>query len=65
MMSTMSILVQNRLFIFSPYVHQEKQRAKIKEKLDKCVKEKLVDFCYVFDIQVHNKAAVRKVRVRD
>lgn len=48
---------------FSGYVwlesEQEKQRAKIKEKLDKCVKEKLLDFCDVLNIPI-NKAAVRK-----
>jgi len=41
---------------------QEKQRAKTKEKIDKCVKEKLVDFCNVLDIPI-NKTAMKKVKV--
>lgn len=32
----------------------------MKEKLDKCVKEKLVDFCDVLNIPI-NKTVVRKV----
>ena len=39
---------------------QDKQRAKIKEKIDKFVKEKLLDFCDVLNIQV-NKTNVKKV----
>ncbi|KAL9294323.1 hypothetical protein AtEden1_Chr3g0204131 [Arabidopsis thaliana] len=38
---------------------EEKQRAKAKEKLDKCIKEKLIDFCDVLDIPV-NKSTVKK-----
>lgn len=41
---------------------QEKQRLKVKEKLDKCVKEKLVDFCDVLNIPI-NKASVKKARI--
>lgn len=48
---------------FSGYVwvenEEEKQKAKVKEKLDKCIKEKLVDFCDVLNIPI-NKAIVRK-----
>lgn len=47
---------------FSGYVwteNQEKQRSKVKEKLDKCVKDKLIDFCDVLNIPI-NKAAVKK-----
>ncbi|XP_030542284.1 DEK domain-containing chromatin-associated protein 1-like isoform X5 [Rhodamnia argentea] len=47
---------------FSGYVwteNQEKQRAKVKEKLEKCVKDKLIDFCDVLNIPI-NKAAVKK-----
>lgn len=40
---------------------QEKHRAKVKEKIDKCVKEKLLDFCDVLNIPI-NKAVVKKVR---
>lgn len=32
----------------------------MKEKLDKCVKDKLIDFCDVLNIPI-NKAAVKKV----
>lgn len=41
---------------------QEKQKAKIKEKLDKCVKEKLVDFCHFLNIPI-NKAVIKKVSI--
>lgn len=33
---------------------------KVKEKLDKCNKEKLLEFCDVLDVHV-NKASTRKV----
>lgn len=39
---------------------QDKQRAKIKEKLDKCVKDKLLGFCDVLDIPVA-KTSAKKV----
>ncbi|XP_024013426.1 protein DEK [Eutrema salsugineum] len=38
---------------------EEKQRAKAKEKLEKCIKEKLIDFCDVLDIPI-NKSNVKK-----
>ncbi|GAV81603.1 DEK_C domain-containing protein [Cephalotus follicularis] len=38
---------------------QEKQKAKVREKLDKCVKEKLMEFCDVLNVPI-NKAAVKK-----
>lgn len=41
---------------------QEKQRVKVKEKIDKCVKEKLMDFCDVLNIPI-NKSGVKKVVV--
>uniref|UniRef100_A0A2P2LBG3 Protein DEK isoform X1 n=1 Tax=Rhizophora mucronata TaxID=61149 RepID=A0A2P2LBG3_RHIMU len=47
---------------FSGYVwaeNEEKQKAKVREKLDKCVKEKLIDLCDVLNIPI-NKATVRK-----
>ncbi|PQQ17219.1 glutamic acid-rich protein isoform X1 [Prunus yedoensis var. nudiflora] len=47
---------------FSGYVwtenEQEKQRTRVKEKLDKCVKEKLVDFCEFLNIPI--KAGTKK-----
>lgn len=41
---------------------QEKQRARVKERIDKCVKEKLVDFCDVLNIPI-NKSGVKKVSI--
>ena len=46
--------------IFCLWCLQEKAREKIKEKLDKCNKEKLWEFCDVFDIHV-SKATTKKV----
>lgn len=40
----------------------EKQRTKVKEKLDKCVKEKLLDFCDILNIPV-NRAVIKKASV--
>ncbi|CAN0906033.1 DEK domain-containing chromatin-associated protein 2 [Linum grandiflorum] len=48
---------------FSGFVwtgNEEKQKSRVKEKLDKFVKEKLLDFCDVLNIQV-TKATVRKL----
>ena len=39
---------------------QEKQKTKVKEKLDKCVKDTLVDLCDLFEIPV-SKTNTRKV----
>ncbi|KAG7023050.1 Protein DEK [Cucurbita argyrosperma subsp. argyrosperma] len=50
---------------FSGYVwveNEEKQRSKVKEKLEKCFKEKLVDFCDVLNIPI-NKTTVKKARI--
>ena len=47
-----------RLWIFTSL--QEKQTIKVKEKLDKCVKEKLLEFCDVLDVPIA-KANARKV----
>ncbi|XP_023007516.1 protein DEK-like isoform X2 [Cucurbita maxima] len=47
---------------FSGYVwidNEEKHRSRVKEKLEKCVKEKLVDFCDVLNIPI-NKTTVKK-----
>ncbi|KAL6006488.1 hypothetical protein ACLOJK_037442 [Asimina triloba] len=54
--------VKRNLSQFSGFVwgeDKERQRAKVKEKLDKCVKDKLLDFCDVLDIHV-NKTTIRK-----
>ena len=42
--------------------YQEKQKAKVREKLDKCVKEKLMDFCDVLNITI-NRSVVKKVGI--
>ncbi|KAA8527062.1 hypothetical protein F0562_008709 [Nyssa sinensis] len=39
--------------------NEEKQKIKVKEKLDKCVKEKLLEFCDVLDLPIV-KATTRK-----
>ncbi|XP_010550743.1 PREDICTED: protein DEK-like [Tarenaya hassleriana] len=38
---------------------EEKQRTRVKEKLERCIKEKLIDFCDVLDIPI-NKSNVKK-----
>ncbi|PPR85746.1 hypothetical protein GOBAR_AA34948 [Gossypium barbadense] len=50
---------------FSGYVwveNEEKQKAKVREKIDKCVKEKLVDFCDLLNIPFM-RTSVRKEEV--
>ncbi|KAG1363533.1 glutamic acid-rich protein [Cocos nucifera] len=50
---------------FSGFVwadNKEKQKAKIKEKLDKCNKEKLLDFCELLDLHVL-KATTKKEEI--
>eukprot|EP00268_Persea_americana_P017905 TRINITY_DN1874_c0_g1_i2.p1 TRINITY_DN1874_c0_g1~~TRINITY_DN1874_c0_g1_i2.p1 ORF type:complete len:767 (-),score=281.32 TRINITY_DN1874_c0_g1_i2:358-2658(-) len=52
--------IKNNISQFSGFVwhnNEEKQRAKVKEKLDKCVKDKLLEFCDVLDIPVVKTAA--------
>ncbi|XP_055830663.1 DEK domain-containing chromatin-associated protein 1-like isoform X2 [Solanum dulcamara] len=52
--------LKKNIGLFSGYVwveNEEKQRAKIKEKLDKCVKEKLLFFCDILNIPVSRSAA--------
>lgn len=39
---------------------QDKQKIKVKEKFDKCNKEKLLEFCDLLDIPIA-KATTRKV----
>uniref|UniRef100_A0A3Q7GYU2 DEK-C domain-containing protein n=2 Tax=Solanum lycopersicum TaxID=4081 RepID=A0A3Q7GYU2_SOLLC len=54
--------LKKNIGLFSGYVwveNEEKQRAKIKEKLDKCVKEKLLVFCDILNIPV-SKSATKK-----
>uniref|UniRef100_A0A6V7QUR4 DEK-C domain-containing protein n=1 Tax=Ananas comosus var. bracteatus TaxID=296719 RepID=A0A6V7QUR4_ANACO len=48
---------------FSGFVWvREKQKARLKEKLDKCNKERLLDFCELLDIHV-NKATTKKEEI--
>ncbi|MQM13790.1 hypothetical protein Taro_046713 [Colocasia esculenta] len=57
-----AINFKSHIFQFSGFVwheNEDKQRAKVKEKLDKCVKDKLLDLCDVFDIPV-SRATSRK-----
>lgn len=54
--------LKKNIGLFSGFVwadNEGKQRAKFKEKLDKCVKEKMLDFCDVLNIPV-NKATIKK-----
>ncbi|KAK7358671.1 hypothetical protein VNO77_00609 [Canavalia gladiata] len=54
--------IKRNIGLFSGYVwaeNEEKQRAKIRERIDKCVKEKLVDFCDVLNIPI-NKTVMKK-----
>ncbi|XP_073098546.1 uncharacterized protein [Elaeis guineensis] len=57
--------LKRNIFQFSGFVwadNKEKQRAKIKEKLDKCNKEKLLDFCELLDLHVL-KATTKKEEI--
>ncbi|CAL0315924.1 unnamed protein product [Lupinus luteus] len=57
-----AIQVKSNISRFSGFVWHEnegKQMIKVKEKLDKCNKEKLLEFCDVLDIQI-TRAAARK-----
>ncbi|WVZ26150.1 hypothetical protein V8G54_004694 [Vigna mungo] len=54
--------VKRNIGLFSGYVwtdNEEKQKAKTKEKIEKCAKEKLVDFCNVLNIPI-NKTTMKK-----
>ncbi|KAL9262893.1 DEK domain-containing chromatin-associated protein 3-like protein [Drosera capensis] len=51
----MAVQIKNNISRFSGFVwhdNEEKQRLKVKEKLDKCVKEKLVELCDILDIPI-------------
>lgn len=59
--------VKNNLFIVKEslvgsnlLLSQDKQKSKVKEKMDKCNKEKLLEFCDLFDIPTA-KATSKKV----
>ncbi|EPS67125.1 hypothetical protein M569_07651, partial [Genlisea aurea] len=55
--------MKRNIGLFSGFVwvesEQEKHRSKTKEKLEKCIKDKLLDFCDILNIPV-NKATTRK-----
>uniref|UniRef100_A0A7N0RC44 DEK-C domain-containing protein n=1 Tax=Kalanchoe fedtschenkoi TaxID=63787 RepID=A0A7N0RC44_KALFE len=58
-----AIQMKNHVSQFSGFVwhdNEEKNRMKVKEKFDKFVKEKLLEFCDVLDIPITNKVATRK-----
>uniref|UniRef100_A0A7N0VL91 Uncharacterized protein n=1 Tax=Kalanchoe fedtschenkoi TaxID=63787 RepID=A0A7N0VL91_KALFE len=58
--------IKNHISKFSGFVwhgNEEKQKLKIKEKLEKCFKEKLFEFCDILDITVASKANVKKDEV--
>ncbi|KAL6494393.1 hypothetical protein OROGR_031193 [Orobanche gracilis] len=57
--------LKKHIGLFSGFVwseNEEKQTAKVKEKIDKCTKEKLLDFCDVLNISV-NKASIKKEEI--
>ncbi|KAF9587015.1 hypothetical protein IFM89_039773 [Coptis chinensis] len=59
--------VRSNVSQFSGFVwheNEEKQRLKIKERLDKCVKEKLLEFCDVLDIGVV-KTTIKSIKKED
>ncbi|KAL3655039.1 hypothetical protein CASFOL_000825 [Castilleja foliolosa] len=48
--------LKKNLGLFSGFIwaeNEEKQKLKVKEKIDKCVKEKLLDFCDVLNISLN------------
>ncbi|KAH0864526.1 hypothetical protein HID58_081737 [Brassica napus] len=53
-------MLKRNIGLFSGFVwSEEKQKPRAKEKLKKCIKEKLIDFCDVLDIPI-NKYNVKK-----
>ncbi|CAA2982064.1 DNA ligase 1-like isoform X1 [Olea europaea subsp. europaea] len=53
----------SRFFGFVWHDDEEKQMWKLKEKLDKCIKEKLVEVCDVLDISI-SKSTTKKSQER-
>ncbi|CAA6659987.1 unnamed protein product [Spirodela intermedia] len=56
------LYLKRNIYQFSGFVwteNEEKQKAKVKEKLDKCVKDKLLDFCDILDVPV-SRATMKK-----
>ncbi|KAE9602696.1 hypothetical protein Lalb_Chr12g0202321 [Lupinus albus] len=57
--------LKKNIGLFSGFVwaeNEEKQRAKIKEKIEKCVKDKLVDFCDILNIPI-SKTGLKKEEI--
>ncbi|KAF2620514.1 hypothetical protein F2Q68_00041153 [Brassica cretica] len=53
-------MLKRNIGLFSGFVwSEEKQKPRAKDKLKKCIKEKLIDFCDVLDIPI-NKNNVKK-----
>nr|XP_017217641.1 PREDICTED: uncharacterized protein LOC108195199 isoform X1 [Daucus carota subsp. sativus] len=49
--------------LFSGFVwgeNEEKHRSKVEERIDKCVKNKLLELCDILDIPISNKSSTRK-----
>ncbi|CAN7023669.1 unnamed protein product [Brassica rapa subsp. trilocularis] len=59
-------MVKKNIGQFSGFVwsekEEEKQRARVKEKLDKCIKDKLIFFCDVLDIPI-SRSSIKKEEV--
>ncbi|XP_019457722.1 PREDICTED: glutamic acid-rich protein-like isoform X2 [Lupinus angustifolius] len=57
--------LKKNIGLFSGYVwaeNEQKQRAKIKEKIEKCVKDKLVEFCDILNVPI-NKTGLKKEEI--
>uniref|UniRef100_A0A7N0U1X6 DEK-C domain-containing protein n=1 Tax=Kalanchoe fedtschenkoi TaxID=63787 RepID=A0A7N0U1X6_KALFE len=55
--------IKHNISRFSGFVwhgNEEKQKLKIKEKLEKCFKEKLFEFCDILNIPIASKANIKK-----
>nr|VDD27356.1 unnamed protein product [Brassica oleracea] len=61
-------MIKKNISQFSGFVwseeEEEKQRGRVKEKLDKCIKEKLIFFCDVLDIPINRSHIKKKVAVK-
>ncbi|KAL9662248.1 hypothetical protein QQ045_027080 [Rhodiola kirilowii] len=61
-----AIQMKNHVSQFSGFVwrdNEEKNKMKVREKFDKLVKEKLIEFCDVLDIPITNKVTTKKEEV--
>lgn len=46
----------NMMLLIDAYFLQDKERRKLKEKLDNCVKKYLFDFCELLDIPISKES---------